>query len=65
MSCAPTFRRTGAPRPPRRPRFQARILDKIPFAPGVKPVSADAVELLINNTWRPSLAVTGATGCRR
>jgi acetylornithine deacetylase/succinyl-diaminopimelate desuccinylase-like protein len=40
----------------------AQILDKIPFAPGVKPVSADSVELLINNTWRPSLAVTGADG---
>ncbi len=40
----------------------AQFLDKIPFAPGVKPVSADSVELLINNTWRPSLAVTGADG---
>jgi acetylornithine deacetylase/succinyl-diaminopimelate desuccinylase-like protein len=40
----------------------AQILDKIPFAPGVKPVSADSVELLVNNTWRPSLAVTGAEG---
>jgi acetylornithine deacetylase/succinyl-diaminopimelate desuccinylase-like protein len=40
----------------------AQFLDKIPFAPGVKPVSADPVELLINNTWRPSLAVTGADG---
>ena len=40
----------------------AQIIDKIPFAPGVKPVSTDPVELLINNTWRPSLAVTGADG---
>ncbi len=40
----------------------AQFLDKIPFAPGVRPVSADPVELLINNTWRPSLAVTGADG---
>ncbi len=40
----------------------AQFLDKIPFAPGVKPISADSVELLINNTWRPSLAVTGADG---
>lgn len=40
----------------------AQFLDKIPFAPGVKPVSADAEELLVNNTWRPSLAVTGADG---
>lgn len=40
----------------------AQFLDKIPFAPGVKPVSSDADELLVNNTWRPSLAVTGADG---
>src|ERR1700723_2925645 len=40
----------------------AQIIEKIPFAPGVKPISADSVELLINNTWRPSLAVTGADG---
>src|SRR5258707_8490208 len=40
----------------------AQFLDKIPFAPGVKPVSADAAQLLINNTWRPTLAVTGAEG---
>jgi acetylornithine deacetylase/succinyl-diaminopimelate desuccinylase-like protein len=40
----------------------AQFLDKIPFAPGVQPVSPDSVELLINNTWRASLAVTGADG---
>jgi acetylornithine deacetylase/succinyl-diaminopimelate desuccinylase-like protein len=40
----------------------AQFFDKIPFAPGVRPVSADPVELLVNNTWRPSLAVTGADG---
>jgi acetylornithine deacetylase/succinyl-diaminopimelate desuccinylase-like protein len=39
-----------------------QILDKIPFAAGVRAVSADSVELLINNTWRPTLAVTGAEG---
>src|SRR5271155_696572 len=39
-----------------------QILDKIPFAAGVRAVSADKVELLINNTWRPTLAVTGAEG---
>lgn len=33
-----------------------------PFAPGVTPVSADEVELLLNTTWRPSLAVIGAEG---
>src|SRR5271154_2870568 len=40
----------------------AQFLDKIPFAPGVKPVSGDVAQLLINNTWRPTLAVTGADG---
>jgi acetylornithine deacetylase/succinyl-diaminopimelate desuccinylase-like protein len=40
----------------------AQILGKIPFALGVKAVSTDLVELLINNTWRPSLSVTGADG---
>jgi acetylornithine deacetylase/succinyl-diaminopimelate desuccinylase-like protein len=39
-----------------------RILDKIPFVPGAQPVSAVPLELLINNTWRPALAVTGAAG---
>jgi acetylornithine deacetylase/succinyl-diaminopimelate desuccinylase-like protein len=38
------------------------ILDKVPFAAGARPVSADPVQLLINNTWRPTLAVTGAEG---
>src|ERR1700727_116939 len=40
----------------------AQFLDKIPFAACVKLVSADIVELLINNTWCPSLAVTWADG---
>ena len=40
----------------------SHVLDKIPFVAGARPVSADVEELLINNTWRPSLAVTGADG---
>jgi acetylornithine deacetylase/succinyl-diaminopimelate desuccinylase-like protein len=40
----------------------AHILDKVPFIAGASPVSDDPVELLINNTWRPTLAVTGADG---
>ena len=40
----------------------AHILDKIPFVAGARPVTSDHRELLINNTWRPSLAVTGADG---
>jgi acetylornithine deacetylase/succinyl-diaminopimelate desuccinylase-like protein len=38
------------------------IAGKMPWAPGVKPVSDDSVQLLINSTWRATLAVTGADG---
>src|ERR1700730_5943857 len=40
----------------------AQVLDKIPFAPGVRAVAKNSVDLLVNNTWRPSLSVTGADG---
>ena len=33
-----------------------------PFAEGVRPVSGDEVELALNNAWRPTLSVTGASG---
>jgi acetylornithine deacetylase/succinyl-diaminopimelate desuccinylase-like protein len=33
-----------------------------PFAPGVAPMSDDLVELALNRTWRPQLAVTGIAG---
>jgi acetylornithine deacetylase/succinyl-diaminopimelate desuccinylase-like protein len=38
------------------------IAGKIPFSKGAQPVSNDPVELLINSTWRATLAVTGADG---
>jgi acetylornithine deacetylase/succinyl-diaminopimelate desuccinylase-like protein len=38
------------------------VAGKMPFAQGVQPISNDPVELLINNSWRPTLAVTGADG---
>jgi len=38
------------------------VAGKLPFARGVQPLSDDPVELLINSTWRPTLAVTGADG---
>ena len=38
------------------------VAAKIPFAKGVQPLSNDPVELLINSTWRSTLAVTGADG---
>jgi len=38
------------------------VARKVPFASGVQPLSNDPVELLINTTWRATLAVTGANG---
>src|SRR6266403_812699 len=38
------------------------IYDRFPFPPGGRPISTDAYELILNNTWRPALASTGAAG---
>jgi acetylornithine deacetylase/succinyl-diaminopimelate desuccinylase-like protein len=38
------------------------VAGKVPFAEGVRPVSNDPVELIVNSTWRPTLAVVGADG---
>lgn len=38
------------------------VAGKLPFVPGARAVAADPVQLLINNTWRSTLAVTGAEG---
>jgi len=38
------------------------VAGKLPWAPGVEAVSNDPIELIINTTWRGSLAVTGAEG---
>ena len=35
---------------------------KFPFPPGTVPVSDDPLELVLNRTWRPQLAVTGVSG---
>ncbi len=35
---------------------------KFPFAGGTQPMSDDLVELVLNRTWRPQLAVTGMEG---
>jgi len=48
-------------------RATARILgdevwSKFPFVEGMQPVTKDPVDLLINRTWKPSLAVTGQAG---
>jgi len=38
------------------------VTSKYPWAEGVQPVSTDAVELVLNRTWRPALSITGAAG---
>jgi acetylornithine deacetylase/succinyl-diaminopimelate desuccinylase-like protein len=48
-------------------RETARILgdgvwDKFPFVDGMHPMSDDALELLLNRTWRPALSYTGQAG---
>lgn len=35
---------------------------KFPFLDGMRPVADDPVELILNRTWRPQLAVVGAEG---
>ena len=39
-----------------------RIWDRFPWCEGVRPMADDPVELVLNRTWRPALAVTGAGG---
>src|SRR5437660_1753950 len=59
-----------APVPPQRSeqaREAARMLGeeiwrKFPFVPGMKPMYADLVDLVLARTWRPALSVTGADG---
>jgi acetylornithine deacetylase/succinyl-diaminopimelate desuccinylase-like protein len=36
------------------------VWSKFPLQPGVQPVTRDDAELILNRTWRPALAVTGA-----
>ena len=38
------------------------VAGKLPWAKGAQPVSNDPAELIINSTWRATLAVTGADG---
>ena len=39
-----------------------QVWTKFPFEHGMKPVSSDAVELILNRTWRPQLSVIGMAG---
>jgi acetylornithine deacetylase/succinyl-diaminopimelate desuccinylase-like protein len=38
------------------------IKSTFPLAEGTRPVSDDELELMLNNTWRPTLSVIGASG---
>ncbi len=38
------------------------VFDSYPFPPGMGPIGRDVTELLLNRTWRPALAITGAAG---
>ena len=38
------------------------VYEKLPFSGTMRPVSDDNLELVLNNTWRPTLSVTGAEG---
>jgi len=38
------------------------VWDHLPLVPGGRPLADDTVELLLANTWRPTLCVTGADG---
>lgn len=40
----------------------AEVAGKIPWARGVQALTNDPAELIINNTWKATLAVTGAEG---
>jgi len=40
----------------------AEVAGRLPWAAGVHALSNDPTELIINNTWRATLAVTGAEG---
>jgi acetylornithine deacetylase/succinyl-diaminopimelate desuccinylase-like protein len=40
----------------------ARVYDKFPFTDGTRPTAGELLELVLNRTWRPALAVTGAAG---
>jgi acetylornithine deacetylase/succinyl-diaminopimelate desuccinylase-like protein len=39
-----------------------QVWKKFPFVAGMAPVTDDPVELILNRTWRPQLAVIGAEG---
>ena len=45
--------------------LRREVLDSLPWVEGMRPVTSDVVELILNRTWRPTLSVTGVEGCPR
>jgi len=43
-------------------RLGGDVLERFPLVPGARAALADPVELLLANTWRPALGITGAAG---
>ncbi len=39
-----------------------QLYTKFPFVKGMQPLTEDPIELVLNRSWRPQLAVTGADG---
>jgi acetylornithine deacetylase/succinyl-diaminopimelate desuccinylase-like protein len=42
--------------------LKGSVAGKLPFLEGVEAVSDNPAELLLNSTWKPTLAITGASG---
>jgi acetylornithine deacetylase/succinyl-diaminopimelate desuccinylase-like protein len=42
--------------------LRGEVVDSLPWVPGMRPVTNDLLELILNRTWRPTLSVTGAEG---
>ncbi len=40
----------------------SEVYDKFPLCNGVRPITMDPAELILNRTWRPALSITGASG---
>ena len=40
----------------------AEVYEKFPFVHGMRPMSDDPAELILNRTWRPALSITGLEG---
>ena len=43
----------------------AEVYKKFPFVSGMRPVSVDPTEVILNRTWRPALSITGLEGAPR